>query len=628
MVDEKDSINLDDVEIEAGEDTEVEEFDLEPEDKPLGWYFFIPIFIVVAVVPLITFAKEVSLYEIEALHWKGGSKGLDFFSYYKYLVFSVFAFVSVFILLVLKFKRRIELKETKYYIPLAVYIVFVLASYLLSDYFMVSYRGFIEQFQGVWVMIGYGFMIFALYNYVENENQVKMILGAFIFSASLVGILGISQYFGFDFFKTNFGRHLILPESLHYMAEKLKFTFSDYTIYATMYNTNFVGSFSALLVPVGVFAYLYSKKLIYKVLSFAFALLMLFVWIGCNSRAGYLGLSFGIVLSLILYRKKIKEDLRKILILLLSFVIMVVYMNGVSDGRVLRQFSRLNPFAEGDRLEEIQETQVRFEDIKFEGNSVAVITNEESVRAELSKDNELLFYDLKGERLKVDVDDEGNISFEDVKYEEFSAKLETDRNRFLIDAYGKSMAIYFTDEGFMMAGSSGVIKKTEYPPYLGIFDGREKFASSRGYIWSRSVPMLKDTLLVGYGPDTYALEFPQHDYVGKLNSFSSHRMIVDKPHNMYLQIGINTGLISLIGLIALYLMYFIESIKLYIKRDISTFLDYIGVGAFVGVMSYLAAGMFNDQIISVAPLFYTMVGLGLAVNRILRANSSETIEKL
>jgi hypothetical protein len=394
-----------------------------------------------------------------------------------------------------------------------------------------------------------------------------------------------------------------------------------------MYNTNFVGSFSALLVPLGVFAYLYSKKLLHKVLSFAFALLMLFVWIGCNSRAGYLGLSFGIILSLILYRKKIKEDLRKILILLLAFVIMVVYMNGVSDGRVLRQFSRLNPFAEGDRLEEIQETQVRFEDIKFEGNSVAVITNEESVRAELSKDNELLFYDLKGERLKVDVDDEGNITFEDGKYEEFSAKLETDRNRFLIDAYGKSMAIYFTDEGFMMAGSSGVIKKTEYPPYLRIFDGREKFASSRGYIWSRSVPMLKDTLLVGYGPDTYALEFPQHDYVGKLNSFSSHRMIVDKPHNMYLQIGINTGMISLIGLLALYLMYFIESIKLYINRDISTFLDYIGVGAFVGVMSYLAAGMFNDQIISVAPLFYTMVGLGLAVNRILRANSSETIEK-
>jgi hypothetical protein len=627
MVDEKDSINLDDVEIKEGEDLDIEEYQLEPEDKTLGWYFFIPILIVVGLVPLITFGKKVPLYEIEALHWKGGTTGLDFFSYYKYIIFSVSAFVSVFILILLKFKRRISLKETKYYLPLAVYIVFVLASYLLSDYFMISYRGFIEQFQGVWVMIGYGFMIFALYNYVETEKQVKLVLGGFIFSASLVGILGISQYFGFDFFKTNFGRHLILPESLHYMAENLKFTFSDYTIYATMYNTNFVGSFAALLVPVGVFGYLYSKKLIYKVLSFAFALLMLFVWIGCNSRAGYLGLSFGIVLSLILYRKKIKEDLRKILILLLSFVIMVVYMNGVSDGRVLRQFSRLNPLAEGDRLEEIQESQVRFEDVIFQGNSLAIVTNTQSLKAELSENSELLFYNIEGERLKVDVDDEGNITFVDDRYEDFNAKVEKDKNRFLLEAYGKSMAIYFTDQGFMMAGSSGVIKKTEYPPYLSIFDGRERFASSRGYIWSRSVPMLKDTVLIGHGPDTYVLEFPQHDYVGKLNSFSSHRMIVDKPHNMYLQIGINTGLISLIGLLALYLMYFVESIKLYINRDINTFLEYIGVGVFVGVMSYLVAGLFNDQIISVAPLFYTMVGLGLAVNRILRANSSETIEK-
>jgi hypothetical protein len=284
---------------------------------------------------------------------------------------------------------------------------------------------------------------------------------------------------------------------------------------------------------------------------------MLFVWIGCNSRAGYLGLSFGIVLSLILYRKKIKEDLRKILILLLSFVIMVVYMNGVSDGRVLRQFSRLNPLAEGDRLEEIQESQVRFEDVIFQGNSLAIVTNTQSLKAELSENSELLFYNIEGERLKVDVDDEGNITFVDDRYEDFNAKVEKDKNRFLLEAYGKSMAIYFTDQGFMMAGSSGVIKKTEYPPYLSIFDGRERFASSRGYIWSRSVPMLKDTVLIGHGPDTYVLEFPQHDYVGKLNSFSSHRMIVDKPHNMYLQIGINTGLISLIGLLALYLMYFV-----------------------------------------------------------------------
>ena len=130
--------------------------------------------------------------------------------------------------------------------------------------------------------------------------------------------------------------------------------------------------------------------------------------------------------------------------------------------------------------------------------------------------------------------------------------------------------------------------------------------------------MLKDTILIGHGPDTYAMEFPQYDYVGKLNALSSHRTIVDKPHNMYLQIGINTGVVSLLAFLALYLMYFIDTMKIYFKRDINSFLEYIGIGAFTGIIAYLAAGMFNDQIISVAPLFYAMTGLGLAVNRLVK----------
>jgi O-antigen ligase len=156
-------------------------------------------------------------------------------------------------------------------------------------------------------------------------------------------------------------------------------------------------------------------------------------------------------------------------------------------------------------------------------------------------------------------------------------------------------------------------------------DGYERFGSSRGYIWSRSIPMLKETLIAGTGPDTFPMAFPQYDYVGKLNSFTSHRIIIDKPHNMYLQIGINTGVLSLLSLLTVFVMYTIDSFRVYFKRDINTFMEYIGVGAFAGTMGYLAAGMFNDQIISVAPLFYVMLGLGLAVNRIVRS-SKEIID--
>jgi hypothetical protein len=96
---------------------------------------------------------------------------------------------------------------------------------------------------------------------------------------------------------------------------------------------------------------------------------------------------------------------------------------------------------------------------------------------------------------------------------------------------------------------------------------------------------------------------------------------------MYLQIGINNGVLSLVSLLAIFIMYTVDSFRVYFKRDINSFMEYIGVGAFTGVMGYLAAGMFNDQIISVAPLFYVMLGLGLAVNRILRVKNSEAMDK-
>jgi O-antigen ligase len=130
--------------------------------------------------------------------------------------------------------------------------------------------------------------------------------------------------------------------------------------------------------------------------------------------------------------------------------------------------------------------------------------------------------------------------------------------------------------------------------------------------------MLKETIVLGYGPDTYTIEFPQDDVVGKLNSFSSYRTVVDKPHNMYLQIGINTGVISLLAMLSVFMIYLVDSLRILYRKKIESYMDYIGLGLFIGVASYLVAAMFNDQIISVAPLFYGVLGLGMAVNKINR----------
>ena len=73
------------------------------------------------------------------------------------------------------------------------------------------------------------------------------------------------------------------------------------------------------------------------------------------------------------------------------------------------------------------------------------------------------------------------------------------------------------------------------------------------------------------GADTFAMYFPQADYAGKYNIgyFSDTRnVIVDKPHNMYLGIAVNTGVISLIAVLCIFGLYLIDSFKIYRKKRV------------------------------------------------------------
>lgn len=588
--------------------------------KDLNWYYLLPILFIVGILPLIVYAQVIEVEGLERINWKGGATSIDFFSYFKSVIFVAVSYVSVVLLILLRLTDQVRFKlskyHIKYYIPLAIYIVFVVASFFNAEYRIVASRGFIELFQGVYVLIGYALVVAAVMNYVQNEKHVKAIVGAYVFVGCATAVLGIGQYFGFDFFRTMFARYLILPEYLHHIAETLEFTFGKFTIYATMYNTNFVGSFAAILVPLSFALFMYAKDRKEVALTGVFVALMAFVWIGSNSRAGYLGVAFGFIFVIVLFRKQLKQNVKRLSALLVSFLVIVIIMNAASGGRVLREFGSLDIGAETQRLESVSQERVQFENLIFEGNSLAIITSAESLKI-MYDGEQMRFEDMEGNPLAIRITGQ-HIVFSDDKYFDYLIKLEDDQGKFNVQAYNQRFDIYFTAEGFRMAGSGGVLGVTDHPSRLSLMDGYERFASSRGYIWSRSLPMLKNTFFVGYGPDMFTIKFPQRDYVGKLNAYDNASIIVDKPHNMYLQIGINTGFISLLALLAVYLMYFIDSMKLYYKRDLKTLMDYVGIGAFTGMMAYLGAAFFNDQIISVAPLFYVMVGLGIAINGIIR----------
>jgi len=138
--------------------------------------------------------------------------------------------------------------------------------------------------------------------------------------------------------------------------------------------------------------------------------------------------------------------------------------------------------------------------------------------------------------------------------------------------------------------------------------------SGRGYIWGRTIPMLKTYLIKGSGADNYPLAFPQDDFVAKLRNGSDASLVIDKPHNMYMQIGINTGVISLIALTSVWILYIISSLKLYTKTSFDSLEKIIGASCLVSIIGYLIAAIFNDHIVSVSPLFWLILGIGISIN--------------
>lgn len=95
----------------------------------------------------------------------------------------------------------------------------------------------------------------------------------------------------------------------------------------------------------------------------------------------------------------------------------------------------------------------------------------------------------------------------------------------------------------------------------------ERFYSlftGRGYTWINSLPLLLETMLLGKGPGNFTYYFPQNDYTGLLNTHGSHKFVIDKPHNMYLQIWIDLGGIACLAVIVFF-MYYLQISKILYK---------------------------------------------------------------
>jgi hypothetical protein len=236
-------------------------------------------------------------------------------------------------------------------------------------------------------------------------------------------------------------------------------------------------------------------------------------------------------------------------------------------------------------------------------------------------EDKLYFLDENNKELEITT--KGNeITIKDKKYAGYKITIAESYPGVSVTRVSRVFNFYFTNEGVKMLGSGGRVTKPIVADTFKPLDGFEKIASDRGYIWGRTIPLLKNYVVYGSGPDNYPIAFPQDDFLAKSNVFSDLNTVVDKPHNWYLQIAANTGVLSLLSILLIVGIYIINSLKLFTRMNYDSLDKYIGASCLVGVIGYLAASVFNDSVISVAPVFWILLGLGISINYRLRIENS------
>lgn len=636
------------------------------------WFQMLPAAFFTAVVILITRMHSYTR-PMEQFFWSGGENQLsDFFSYFKMIAICICAALALVFICYRVFCQTLSIKRSYAYIPMLIYSVFVLLSYLLSDYKDFAWLGWNDRFEGTIVLLSYMIMLFYIINSVNSEKEVKWIIYPLAVASALLSLLGLSQAIGKDFFQSVLGQKLLVPNTMTQSGERtwdlidkahaagkefLAFTFQNKEIYQTVYNINYVSFYLTLLIPLFGMIFIYSisrgkeyaiwKKVLWGLL---FAL-SIFNLIGSASSGGLLGMAIVVLVGIIVLNKRIITWWKPVV----GLIILTLIVGGITFERWVPEFfGAVNGVVGKNVLEYNKESKGSS---KTTDNKKAPGTPEGQVNTKEMPLHYIDYMETKGSNIVISISgnevtfqtfpkDPASIKINDKRGKELGlvptgtspiykvddkrfeaitirpAKDEAGNNYIIIATDGNQWPFRLTDDGVKYYTSLGQVVDLHKVEAIG-FKNNQAFGSGRGYIWSRTIPMLKDTLFVGHGADTYCAYFPHDDYVGKYNAKWQLNMIVDKPHNMYLGIMVNTGVISLFALFALWIMYIIQSVRLYWKENFDQFNTYVGAGIFLGICGFLVAGFVNDSTVSVTPMFYGLFGTGIAINMMLKRSSTE-----
>ena len=572
--------------------------------------FMIPVMIIMCIIPFLIRAKVYDVGLSQFAWFSSQSLIADLFLYYKQWAIIIVSVLMSVIIIYKVCQNRTQIRFTPIFIPVICYAVLALLSSIFSDYPHFSFFGSFEQFESVFALLGYFVITYYVFVVVKEEYDVRLIMKYLIITAVIMSVIGILQFIGYDPVTSKLFYQFIIPDQ-YKTGEALNVVFGKHRVYLTLFNPNYVGVYVTLVLPIIMFMTFYEKNL-KKVALYVITIIGLVIClVGAQSLSGLLGIIAAFLLMLILTRKYIIKyyyiAAPLVTLLVIAFLIIDVTSNHIFTDKLMNTI-------------QLQKTEYPLTDISTNEDDISIVYKGNTMRVQ--------YVYIEGITASIVAKDKDDQDLETIYNSDLNSMMIND-DRFKGIALGidnEDPSIFYvlidgkqwyftnnTDDGtyYHMNRMNKLDKIVTAPSAL--FTGYEPLASNRGYIWSRTIPLLKKHIFLGSGQDTFVTEFPQQDYVYFSNLNMGYE-ILSKPHNLYLQIGVQSGVLALIAFIVFYLMYFISSIRLYFNGNFNNIFTQMGAAILISTFGYMITGLANDSSVTTAPIFWALMGVGISIN--------------
>jgi len=580
------------------------------EKKKINWGL-LPLQFILAVLPLILYCQW-GFSGYSAYAWFSEQDFyVDAFLHGKMMVFMVLAAVMLVLVIykIIKLKGNIRKKSVCRFIPLFVYAIFVVLSTICSVNIQYSVYGSMDAKEPVGVLLGYVVVAFYAYLVIESKEDLMQLLSAVIIGATGMAIVGVLQAVGKDPFAYEAVQRLFVSKEFIDTYGYLQLHFPEGQAYGTLFNSNYVGTYVAMYGPLlilGMILYKHWWKKIFCGITFVGLLVMLFA---SRSRTGLIASVVVAVLMLIFLSREIWKRwylvIPGITFIILSFSLMDTYYDNMMTNRLKQMF--------------VHEDNSVVKGVDTTGNGVSVLykDTEYTVCMPVSgTDFNYIAFEGKEQRKVRYNEDKTYAYFTLSNGDEIEIQTANYEGTYAFGLNINDRYFYFTNQ--LVRGNYKFINREfgrldECIYVENALPGYEQVASGRGFAWGRSIPLLKTYFVVGSGPDTFGIVFPQNDYVAKYKAGFDTRVFT-RPHNFFLQMGVQTGTISLLAFLVFYVIYLVGSCRRFFSHRLHKTEQWIGLVVFACTIGFLASGIANDSLIVVTPIFYVLLGTGMAIN--------------